>query len=94
MGQKTTVRTNQSMLDICLAETGTIESAFELAIKNGISLTSKLQPGTQLDVDGLPENTQVKEYYKRNKLSPASVEANQLYTGIGYMKIGDDFKVF
>ena len=93
MGQKTTVRTNQSTLDICLAERGTIESAFELAMKNGVSITSKLQPGTQLDVDGLPENTQVKDYYKRNKLSPASVEANELYTGIDFMRIEDDFKV-
>ena len=43
-----TVLNNQSLFDISIRYTGTIENAFKIAVANGLSLTDELQPGAQL----------------------------------------------
>lgn len=45
---------NQSLLDVALQHTGTIESLFELALANGISITDDLTAGTPLILPPAP----------------------------------------
>ena len=41
---------NQSLLDIAIQNNGTLTSAFELALENGLSITEELTPGDNIKV--------------------------------------------
>ena len=86
-------RLNQSVLDIALIAGGTIECAFEIAEQNGLSITDMVLPNTTLVVAPDTVNEDVRAYYEKNKIVPATVRANEVFTGIGYWEIGNDFKV-
>lgn len=88
------VRENQSMLDLALISGGTIECMFELAEENDISVTGRALPGRQINTDTVTTiNRDVLDLYTRNNISPATIKSPEIFTGIGYMIIGKDFKV-
>ncbi|MDO4782625.1 MAG: hypothetical protein Q4A09_05325 [Capnocytophaga felis] len=97
---KVIVLHNQSLLDVALQHTGTIESLFELALANGISITDDLTAGQTFDV---PSNVQkdkdILNYYVAKNIQPTtafSQEDKQLTEkpeGISIWAINLDFKV-
>ena len=96
-----TVLNNQSLLDIAVQYTGTIENAFKIAVANGLSLTDELEPGEQLIIPADEEmNNDVVSYFSAKGIQPATgltendlLIAQTVQRGIGYMQIGKTFKV-
>lgn len=86
------VKDRQTLLDIAIQESGSIEAVFELAMNNGLSITELLSAGTVLNKVPVvvPE---VVNYYAINELLPASADETGILGGIGYWRIGYDFIV-
>lgn len=88
----------QSLLDIAIQHTGTVENTFALAVANGLSLTDDLPVGTEIKLpDSVNKDSDVLNYYTAKRLQPATAvtllpEAERL-EGIGYWVIQTDFKV-
>lgn len=86
---------NQSILDIALQHTGSVENAFALALANGLSLTDDLAVGNWLMADSqeLNANKEILNYYQSKNIQPATaitavVEQPQ---GISYWAISTEF---
>jgi hypothetical protein len=94
---QTTVLHNQTLLDIAIQADGDVLSAFEWAIANGLSITDDLDPGQMLlDSNSSYINTDVADYFKSKKQIAATAMKRPPVPpglGIGYMKIGINFKV-
>ena len=95
-----TVLHNQSLFDISIRYTGTIENAFKIAVANGLSLTDELEPGAQLIIPEVEMNNDVVNYFSAKGIQPATgltendlLIAQTVQRGIGYMQIGKTFKV-
>lgn len=92
---------NQSLFDISIRYTGTIENAFKIAVANALSLTDELEPGAQLIIpEDVIINNDVVNYFAAKNIQPATglteadkMMANTVQRGIGYMKISKSFKV-
>lgn len=92
---------NQSFLDIAIQHTGSVESAFVLALQNNKSLTDELESGGSLIADSkqLIVNKDILSYYQSKNIQPATAINNQLSTindkpeGIDYWAIQMDFIV-
>jgi hypothetical protein len=91
---------NQSLLDIAIQNNGTLISAFELALKNGISITKELTPGESIEVSesSLIDTTIVAFFKNKNQIIATGLNNSggqdilpQL--GIGSMAIGSTFIV-
>ncbi len=68
-----TVLHNQSLLDISIQAYGSIAYSFELALANGLSITSVLEPGQQLEVPELQTATaDIRDYYAAHGVRPAT----------------------
>ena len=64
---------NQSLLDLALQHTGTIESVFELAKDNALNITDDVQAGTPLYLgEGLGVRNEILGYYTAKNLQPAT----------------------
>ena len=91
---------HQSLLDIAVQHTGTVESVFAIAVANGLSLTDDLESGEALNLEPttINQNKDILNYYQSKKLQPATGVSHtggsslQLQ-GIGYWVIQTDFKV-
>lgn len=90
---------NQSLLDIAVQNIGTGLSAFEVAFKNGLSVTDDLIAGTFIEV---PESdlldTEIVDFFKNKKHIIATgfsaLDGNIVPDlGIGTMTIGTTFIV-
>ena len=89
---------HQSLLDLAVQHTGSVENAFLLALQNGKSLTDDLVAGEQLSLKNTKNNKDILSYYQSKKLQPAT---GMSYTGgsslqlqgIGYWVISNDFKI-
>lgn len=89
-----TARENQSLLDLALIAGGTVECVFELAEENNIGITDKVWPAQDISTDNVVTiSRDILDYYKRFKLSPATINTAAMFSGIGFMQIGVDFKV-
>ena len=97
-----TVLHNQSLLDLALQHTGTIESIFELAEANSLNITDEVQAGANLTVPLLGKgarNADILAYYTAKNLQPAtafSKEDEQVFErleGISIWAINLDFIV-
>lgn len=64
---------NQSFLDIAIQMCGSLSSAFELAVKNGRSVTDELAPGESLDLTPV-DNPDLAAYWVHNNLAPATAK--------------------
>ena len=89
---------NQSLLDIAIQHTGSVENAFILALQNGKSLTDDLVAGEQLSLKNTKNNKDILSYYQSKKLQPATGvshtgSSSLQLQGIGYWVISNDFKV-
>ena len=93
---------NQSLLDLALQHTGTIESIFELAEANSLNITDEVQAGASLTVPPLGKgarNADILAYYTAKNLQPAtafSKEDEQVFErleGISIWAINLDFVV-
>ena len=91
---------NQSLLDLALQHTGTIESVFELAEANNLNITDDVQAGTPLYLgEGLGVRDEILAYYTAKNLQPAtafSKEDEQVFErleGISIWAINLDFIV-
>ena len=95
------VLNNQSLIDVAIQHTGTIENAFKIAVANGLSLTEQLEPGAQLIIpEDVQMNNDVVSYFAAKGIQPATgltendlLIAQTVQRGIGYMQIGKTFKV-
>lgn len=92
----TQVIESQSLFDIAVQESGSFLAAFELAVLNNISITDTLTPGQIIETKA-PLNKEVYDYFKSRQLQVATaLKQSQEQTqqrGIGFMRIGVDFKV-
>lgn len=91
---------NQSLLDLALQHTGTIESVFELAEANALNITDDVQAGAPLYLgDGLGVRNEILSYYTAKNLQPATAftkEDEQVFErleGISIWAINLDFVV-
>lgn len=91
------VKDRQTLLDLAIATSGSLDSAMDFAIANGISLTSELSDGEELLTVGVIERCVLSEY-ERDGIIPAT-EASETdrevmpYGGIGLMRVGIDFEI-
>ena len=70
---KVNIISHQSILDLANQETGSIETAFDWALQNNISLTEVLQPGQVLEVPKSDfKSDELTAYFKRNKKTIAT----------------------
>ena len=97
---KITVLNNQSILDVSVQHTGTVENCFAIAIANGFSVSDLLTSGSSIEIpDDLQKNSDVLNYYTAKQIQPASgtttEQNNEIPTlkGVGYMQIKNSFKV-
>jgi hypothetical protein len=93
--QKIIILYNQSLLDVAIQHTGGIESLFDFAIENGLSVTDDLKVGHFLTSTKIVNNNDVVQYYKDRNTQPASGFFSNgkvnLEIGIGKMIIGTNF---
>lgn len=83
----------QSLLDIALQETGSVEQALNIAKYNNIRLTDDIEAGTELQMPSANQNTALK-YFTLNQVKPATAIDTDIPTGgINYMAVQLDFIV-
>lgn len=94
------VLNNQSILDVSIQHTGTVENCFAIAIANGFSVSDLLTAGTSIILpEDLRNDNDVLNYYSAKKIQPATAitegQSPEIPTlkGIGYMNLGGNFKV-
>lgn len=94
------IQEHQSILDIAIQEDGSVLSAFEWAIRNGLSVTSSLSAGQEMQppISNF-RNDEVANYFKGKKQDVATGlkfnvrEALTPQVGIGTMIIESTFIV-
>ncbi|KVV16145.1 hypothetical protein [Flavobacterium sp. TAB 87] len=91
---------NQSLLDIAVQSNGTALSVFEIAIKNGISITTEMVPGQNIELFESPIiDREIVDYFAAKEMIVATgfnglQEENIIpQLGIGSMAIGSTFIV-
>jgi hypothetical protein len=87
------VLNNQSLFDVAIQHAGAPEAAFELAAKNGLSITDELATGSLLaGVDVV--NKVVANYYSTRKLQPATgITDDAIEEGIEFWYVEYDLVV-
>jgi hypothetical protein len=64
------VLNRQSVFDVAVQTAGTPEAAFEVALKNGLSITDEIDG---LEIEKMqPVNKEIEGYYRNNRLLPAT----------------------
>lgn len=97
MKEKITPLNRQSLLDVALQTSGSIEAAFDLAEANDISISEPLETDAALRSVPVVDQKVVDRYEAADvrpatELSPEDIEMAP-YGGIGYMGIEVDFIV-
>ena len=92
-----TVKDRQTLLDIALQTSGSVEAVVDLALANGLSITDELADGNELATAGVAEEAVVNRY-EINGIFPATEASDEersamAYEGIGFMAIENDFVV-
>jgi len=83
----------QSLFDLALQSSGSVEAAFELALMNSIGITDDIVPGINLTVASVV-NKQIADYYKNKGIKPATYsETESGIGGIEYWAIETEFLV-
>lgn len=86
----------QSLFDIAIQESGSVEAAFALSVANDISISGEVSANTLLENAPI-QNKQFVEYYKLKHLKPATFSLTYYgevkLKGIGNMTIEKDFIV-
>lgn len=87
---------HQSLLDLAVQHTGSVENAFVLALQNGKSLTDDLVAGEQLSLENPKNSKDILSYYQSKKLQPATGvshtgDSSLQLQGIGFWAIQSEF---
>lgn len=100
---KITILHHQSLLDLAIQHTGSVENAFDLALANGLSLTDDLEAGSGLIANSewlkANSNKDILNYYTAKNIQPATAISqwqtanSEKPQGISYWAIGIDFIV-
>lgn len=86
------IKERQTVVDYTCQNSGTLEALFELAELNGISITQDLAPGTLLKAR--PVERKTVRFYALSVLDIVTDKTIEpMPGGIGYMQIGNTFKV-
>ena len=73
-----TVLHNQSLFDIAIQAYGNVSYAFDLALANGLSITSVLTVGQELEIPELEtNNSDIRDYYAAHGIKPATAIDDQ-----------------
>ncbi|WP_165044643.1 hypothetical protein [Dysgonomonas sp. ZJ709] len=86
------VKDNQTLIDVAIQASGSIEGIFDLAVKNDLSITDYLEPGQEL-VDPDIIERQITDFFYVKGLIPATEDRGLLQEGIEYWYIEYDFIV-
>ena len=85
-------RSRQNILDIAIQEQGDVATVFGLALNNGFSLTYDPDIGTEVKT-GAATNKEIVKFFNTELKNPASADAVVINKGVGYWRVGIDFKV-
>ena len=93
-----TVLPNQSLLDIAVQHTGSVYNTFAIAVANNLTITDDLTTGSALVIpDTVQEDKFVLNEYVLKRIEPATGITDPSVIppekGIGWMQIGNSFKV-
>lgn len=90
---KTTVLPNQSIFDIALQTAGNADAALTIADKNGLDLSTALDPGKELET-GVPAKSAAVAMLSAEPSATGITDADDIrYTGIGFMTIEDQSRL-
>jgi len=95
MQNTVTVNSMQSLLDLAIQTSGSVEAVFDLALESGLSITDILTVNTELNTVKA-FSLEVLDYYKVNQIKPASDFTDSpvmALQGIDYWAVGIDFIV-
>lgn len=76
----------QSILDIAIQTSGSIEAIFDLALINGLSITADIRSGELIQTSVI--NKIVYDKYSVSNIQPATNINDVKSNGIGFFKIG------
>lgn len=79
------VLTGQSLFDIAIQELGGIEGVFELAEKAQVSITDEISVGVMMKATAGTVDRQVVDYYKANRINPATAIIMDNTSGGGHI---------
>ena len=84
---------NQSMADIAIMGAGTLESIFQLAIANGMSISDVPVPGSTYTIPiDVQRDTNAIQYLSQNSITVGTL--GPLFSkGVGYWQLGVNFVV-
>lgn len=87
------IKKHQTTVDFTTQYAGSVSGLFEMAMLNGIGITDDVAAGTDLMVRVTDERTV--KFWKNQKLDVVGgpLNLNLIPGGIGYMQIGNTFKV-
>lgn len=83
----------QSLFDVAVQITGSIEGVFTIASENDISVTENIMPGSNI-TPSVIVNKEIVDYYSTKNLKPATglnLSEEDSLTGIGSMTIEENF---
>ena len=85
----------QTLADIAIRHTGSVDNLYDIALANAITLDQDLVPGSLLMIpDNLPADRTVVRLYNDSRLNPASAATtDSLPGGLDYRGIQIDFIV-
>lgn len=66
------ITSDQSLLDVAIQHSGSLEAAFDIAMQNDISLTDDTTPGQIVQLADEPDNADITNYYAVGNLQPAT----------------------
>jgi len=85
------LNTDQTLLDAALQHLGDASRTVELALLNGTSLTDIIEAANAGEVD-ISKQQEVEALNKSFNI-PTSTDAEVIGKGVGYWRVGIDFKV-
>ncbi|MDR3704280.1 MAG: hypothetical protein P4L28_00015 [Paludibacteraceae bacterium] len=95
MDKQITIIAKQTLPDIAIQGGGSLETLFNVAADNNVSITAVLTPTRKLSVSTV-EDTDIATYYDHKQLRPISEYADNEYIfpeGIGFWYVLNDFVV-
>ncbi len=72
MNKKVTILSNQTLADIALRETGTVETMFDIATLNGLNVSDELIAGIEILVPVIESEKKVAEFFRAKEFYPAA----------------------
>lgn len=88
------VKDNQTVFDMAIENSGSVDAAYDIAVKNNISISGTPPVNKTLQKSEITDR-KVAEYMDKNKVTPASGSVSEITRtrGIGNMAIGENFRV-